>query len=299
MSKRELLILGTAGAVPTRRRNHNGYLLRWDGQGIMFDPGEGTQRQMSHAGASATELNWLCVTHFHGDHSLGVPGLIQRLGRDQVPHDVNAVFPQEGQHYWDRLKHATSYFGEPTLVEHPVSGPEATVDGGAFTITARPLDHSIPTYGYRLAEPDGRTFLPDKLREHGISGPAIRDLSGDLLDECSVARPGQKVAFIMDTRICDNVFALADGVDMLIIESTFLDAEAEQAAERAHLTARQAGEVARQAGVGTLVLTHFSERYTGQHDPLFLEQADFPNTVFAHDLDRVPLPPRRTADVTG
>lgn len=91
MSTRELVVLGTAGAVPTRRRNHNGYLLRWDGQGVLFDPGEGTQRQMAHAGASATELNWLCITHFHGDHSLGVPGIVQRLGRDGVPHDVHAV----------------------------------------------------------------------------------------------------------------------------------------------------------------------------------------------------------------
>ena len=115
MSTRELVVLGTAGAVPTRRRNHNGYLLRWDGRGVLFDPGEGTQRQMSQAGASATELRWLCVTHFHGDHCLGVPGIVQRLGRDGVPHDVHAVFPADGADYWERLKYATSYYDEPHL----------------------------------------------------------------------------------------------------------------------------------------------------------------------------------------
>ncbi|MFE7717444.1 ribonuclease Z [Nocardia rhizosphaerihabitans] len=295
MSTRELIVLGTAGAVPTRRRNHNGYLLRWGGQGILFDPGEGTQRQMAHAGASATELHWVCVTHFHGDHALGVPGVVQRLGRDGVPHDVHAVFPAEGAEYWERLKFATSYYGSPTLVEHPVSGPGETLQGDGFTLTALPLDHSIPTYGYRIAEPDGRTFLPERLRAHDISGAAVRELSGPLLEECTVPRPGQKVAFVMDTRLCDNVFALAEGVDMLIIESTFLDSETDQAAERGHLTARQAGEVARDCGVRTLVLTHFSERYAEADDPLFLEQADFPGAVLAHDLDRVPLPPRRVA----
>lgn len=293
MSNRELLVLGTAGAVPTRRRNHNGYLLRWDGQGILFDPGEGVQRQMSLAGASATELRWLCVTHFHGDHSLGVPGIVQRLGRDGVPHDVHAVFPAEGAEYWERLKFATSYFGSPSLVEHPVAGPGETLQGNGFTLTARPLDHSIPTYGYRLAEPDGRTFLPERLRAHGITGAAVRELSGPLLAECTAPKPGQKVAFVMDTRLCDTVFELADGVDMLIIESTFLDSEADHAQERGHLTARQAGEVARACGVKTLVLTHFSERYVESHDPLFLEQADFPGAVLAHDLDRIPLPSRR------
>ncbi|ROO89884.1 RNAse Z [Actinocorallia herbida] len=295
MSRRELIVLGTAGAVPTRRRNHNGYLLRWDGQGVLFDPGEGTQRQMSHAGASATELRWLCVTHFHGDHSLGVPGIVQRLGRDGVPHDVHAVYPAEGAEYWERLKHATSYYGAPSLVEHPVSGPGEVLQGDGFTVAALPLDHSIPTYGYRLTEPDGRTFLPERLRAHGISGPAIRELSGPLLEECTVPRPGQKVAFVMDTRLCDNVHALADGVDLLVIESTFLDTEAAQAEERGHLTARQAGEVARACGVRTLVLTHFSERYDEAADPLFLEQAAFPGAVLAHDLDRVPVPARRAA----
>lgn len=293
MSTRELVVLGTAGAVPTRRRNQNGYLLRWDGQGVLFDPGEGTQRQMTHAGASATELRWLCVTHFHGDHSLGVPGIVQRLGRDGVPHAVHAVYPAEGAEYWERLKHATSYHGSPTLVEHPVSGPGETLQGNGFTLTALALAHSIPTYGYRLAEPDSRTFLPEKLREHAISGAAIRALSGPLLEECSTPRPGQKVAFVMDTRLCDNVFALADGVDMLIIESTFLDTETDQAHERGHLTARQAGEVARACGVKTLVLTHFSERYTAGENHLFMEQAAFPGAVMAHDLDHVALPARR------
>lgn len=293
MSNRELFVLGTASAVPTRRRNHNGYLLRWDGQGLLFDPGEGTQRQMAHAGLSANDLNWLCVTHFHGDHCLGVPGIVQRVSRDGVSHPVHAVYPASGQTYWKRLRHAAAFHDTADITEHPVEDGGAELPGEGFTLTALRLDHGIEAYGYRLAEPDGRTMLPEKLREHGVRGPAIARLSGPLLEECSTPRPGQKMAFVMDTRLCDNVFALAEGVDLLVIESTFLDSEERQAAEHGHLTARQAGRVARECGVRELVLTHVSERYTEADEPLFLEQAGFPGAVLARDLDRIPLPPRR------
>jgi ribonuclease Z len=110
VSTRDLTVLGSASAVPTRTRNHNGYLLRWDGHGILFDPGEGTQRQMSFAGLAATDVTWLCVTHFHGDHCLGVPGIVQRIARDRVPHPVRAVYPASGAVYWDRLRHISERY---------------------------------------------------------------------------------------------------------------------------------------------------------------------------------------------
>ncbi len=297
MSARELFVLGTASAVPTRRRNHNGYFLRWDAQGLLFDPGEGTQRQMSHAGLAATDLTWMCLTHFHGDHCLGVPGIVQRIARDGVTHPVHVTYPASGAEYWHRLRHAASFHDTAKLTEHPVEGDGTELAGEGFTLTALRLDHGIDAYGYRLAEPDGRTMLPDKLREHGIRGPEIGRLSGPLLEECSVPRPGQKMAFVMDTRLCDNVFALAEGVDLLVIESTFLDSEERLAADYGHLTARQAGRVARECGARKLVLTHVSERYSEDDEPLFLEQADFPDTILAQDLDRIPLPPRRRITV--
>ena len=97
-------MLGTACQAPTRRRNHNGYLLRWDGEGILFDPGEGTQRQMVLAGVSASDLTRICVSHFHGDHCLGLTGVVQRLALDRVEHPVPAHYPASGQEYFDRLR---------------------------------------------------------------------------------------------------------------------------------------------------------------------------------------------------
>ncbi|WP_116021787.1 ribonuclease Z [Thermomonospora umbrina] len=309
MSTRDLLVLGTASAVPTKARNHNGYLVRWDGRGLLFDPGEGIQRQMIRAGVAAHDVDWICVTHFHGDHCLGVPGVIQRIARDGVEHPVRAVFPESGLHYWRRLRHAASFRDTDVIREHPISGPAADIDtaDAPFALTARRLDHPVEAYGYRLEEPDGVTMLPDRLAEHGVRGPLIRTLQEEgrvttpdgrtvTLAECSVPRPGQRLAFVMDTRLCAAAHELADGVDMLIIESTFLEEDAALARDYAHLTARQAGEIAAKGAVRRLVLTHFSERYRAEDVPRFAEQAADVfdgDIVVARDLDRVPVPTRR------
>ncbi len=301
MSLRELVVFGTASQAPTRARNHNGYLLRWDDEGFLFDPGEGTQRQMAFAGVSASDITRMCVTHFHGDHCLGVPGVVQRLNLDRVPHPVVAHFPASGAGFFARLRYASSFYETVDLREEPVAADGVIATGAFGTLSARGLDHPIDTFGYRLVEPDGRRMIPDLLREHGIAGPDIgrlqRDGSlGDVrLEDVSEVRRGQRFAFVMDTRLCDGVYALADGVDMLVIESTYLDADADLAAAHAHLTARQAATVAEKCGVRTLVLTHFSQRYTDAS--LFAAEAAavFGGTVVvAEDLTRVPVPPRRT-----
>ncbi|MEV6010015.1 ribonuclease Z [Streptomyces sp. NPDC051976] len=300
MSARELVVLGTASQVPTRQRNHNGYVLLWDGEGILFDPGEGSQRQMLHAGVAAHDLTRICVTHFHGDHSLGLAGVIQRINLDQVPHPVTAHYPASGQHFFDRLRHATAYRENADLREAPVSADGDLVVTPAFTLSAARLSHPVESYGYRLTEPDGRRMLPERLAAHGISGPDVSrlqregSLGGVRLADVSEPRRGQRFAFIMDTRLCDGVHALAEGCDLLVIESTFLDEDARLAAEHGHLTAGQAAEVARGAGVRHLVLTHFSQRYT---DPdAFARQAreaGFEGELtVAQDLMRVPVPSR-------
>jgi ribonuclease Z len=295
---RELTVLGTASQVPTRHRNHNGYLLRWDTEAILFDPGEGTQRQMLMAGVAASELTRICITHFHGDHSLGLPGVVQRISLDRVPHPVVAHFPAGGKDFYDRLRHATSFYDNADIRPEPV-GAGFAVRTAVGRLEALPLRHPIETYGYRLVEPDGRRMLPDRLAVHGITGPAVGELqrtgrSGDVtLDEVSAPRPGQRFAFVMDTGLCDNVYALAEGADLLVIESTFLASEQALATHVGHLTAGQAGQVARQSGVRTLVLTHFSQRYPDATAFLDEARAEFDGEiVVAEDLARVPVPAR-------
>ncbi|WP_406860842.1 ribonuclease Z [Streptomyces sp. HUAS MG47] len=300
MSVREFVVLGTASQVPTRHRNHNGYLLRWDGEGILFDPGEGTQRQMLRAGVAAHDIDRICVTHFHGDHSLGLAGVIQRINLDQVPHPVTAHYPASGQHFFERLRYATAYRETVRLTEAPVAADGVLAETPAYTLDARRLSHPVESFGYRLVEPDGRRMLPEKLAEHGIKGPDVGRLQregvldGVTLDDVSEVRRGQRFAFVMDTRLCDGVYALAEGCDLLVIESTFLDEDVALATDHGHLTAGQAAAVARDGGVRHLVLTHFSQRYG---DPAEFERqaraAGFEGELtIAQDLARVPVPKR-------
>ncbi|MCJ0870739.1 ribonuclease Z [Streptomyces sp. AP-93] len=300
MSVREFVVLGTASQVPTRDRNHNGYLLRWDGEGILFDPGEGTQRQMLRAGVAAHDINRICVTHFHGDHSLGLAGVLQRINLDRVPHPVTAHYPASGQKFFDRLRYATAYRETVQLSEEPVAEDGILARGDAYTLDAVRLSHPVESFGYRLTEPDGRRIRPELLALHGIKGPDVGriqregSLGGVTLDEVSEARPGQRFAFVMDTRLCEGVEVLAAGCDMLVIESTFLDEDVRLATDHGHLTAGQAARVARDGGVRHLVLTHFSQRYG---DPSEFERqaraAGFEGELtIAADLVRVPVPKR-------
>ncbi|PZH14666.1 ribonuclease Z [Streptomyces sp. NTH33] len=301
MSARELVVLGTASQVPTRHRNHNGYLLRWDGEGILFDPGEGTQRQMLRAGVGAHDLDRICVTHFHGDHSLGLAGVIQRINLDRVPHEITAHYPRSGQRFFDRLRYATAYRETVRLTEVPVDADGVLATTPAYTLEARRLSHPVEAYGYRLVEPDGRRMLPDRLAAHGIEGPDVGrlqregSLNGVSLEAVSEVRRGQRFAFVMDTRLCDGVHALAEGCDLLVIESTFLDEDERLAVEYGHLTAGQAARAARDAGVRHLVLTHFSQRYDDAEE--FERQARTAGfegeLTVARDLLRVPVPKRR------
>ena len=305
MSNRELVVLGTASQAPTRARNHNGYLLRWDTDGLLFDPGEGTQRQMLFAGVTATQITRICITHFHGDHCLGLPGVLQRMSLDRVPQLVDVHYPGQNQAVFDRLRHAALFRDVLNLRERPVSQAGTVASTPSFRLDARPLSHSTPTFGYQLAEPDGRRMLPGRLAALGIAGPDIGRLQreGSLpaagrlvtLEEVSEPRRGQRFAFIMDTRLCDAAFALADQADMLVCESTFADSEAALARDYGHLTARQAGRIAAEAGARLLVLTHFSQRYDpadGQRLAGEAASAFGGEIVLARDLSRIPVPTR-------
>jgi ribonuclease Z len=306
MSDRELVVLGTASQAPTRKRNHNGYLLRWDGEGLLFDPGEGTQRQMLFAGVTASQITRICITHFHGDHCLGLPGVLQRMSLDRVPHLVDVGYPAQNRDVFTRLRHAALFRDVVNLRELPVAAGGTVLQEAEFSLEAQPLSHSVPAFGYRLVEPDGRRMLPDKLAACGIAGPSIGRLQrqGKLavggqvvtLDQVSEPRRGQRFAFIMDTRLCDAVFALADGADMLVCESTFADTEAALANDYGHLTAGQAGRIAAESGARMLVLTHFSQRYEAGDGQRLAEEAAMAfggKVVLAHDLDRIPLPSPR------
>jgi ribonuclease Z len=306
MSTREVVFLGTASQVPTRTRNHNAIFLAWDDLGIVFDPGEGTQRQLTLAGIAPSRITHIVITHFHGDHCLGLAGLVQRLSLDRVSHPVEVVYPASGQLFFERLRHASIFHDVSPVVPKPFSvepGCEFEVTrAGRFRLVAASLEHSVPCCGYRLQEDDGRRMLPERLEQAGVRGAAVGELQRQgrvtvegrevRLEDVSEARPGQSFALVMDTRPCPGAERLMRDADIVVCESTYLHGEAREAHDHFHTTARQAAELARAGGVRRLALTHFSQRYDNLAP--FAEEASavHGDVAVAEDLSRVAVPRR-------
>lgn len=309
MAAREVTVLGTASAVPTRHRNHVGLFLRWDQLGILIDPGEGTQRQMTHAGVTANSIDVIWLTHLHGDHCLGLPGVLQRRVVDGITRPLHLVYPAAGERTVEALLIAHGGDLDPLVVRHPVTGDGAVLTAGESTLSAVALDHRVPTYGLRLQEDDGFRVDPDEAARRGIEGPDIGRLLREgvievdghrtVRDEITTPRPGQAAAVVMDTRWCEAALRLADRVDLLITESTFLSSygEDDMAQTYGHLTAREAGELATRGGARRLVLQHYSQRHPDEQQ--FAVEARSvtggdPDVIAAVDLQTIRVP-RRSA----
>jgi ribonuclease Z len=302
MSSRRFIALGTASQVPTRERNHNGYFLRWDADGFLFDPGEGTQRQMIFAEVSASSITKIFITHFHGDHCLGLAGVLQRLSLDRAAHTIQIFYPASGEKYVDNLANSSIYHNAAKIERIPVDEEGVIFRGKDYVIESYRLDHSVDCWGYRLKENDSVSLIPEKLEEFGIRGRDVGvlkregsiEIGGKTISvaDCSIAKRGQSFAFVMDTRVCENAFRLAAGVDLLVCESTYLVSETADAIANGHLTAAQAASIARDGKAKLLVLTHFSQRYQNIQDFLKEAQTVHPNSVAVKDGDFVDLPKR-------
>ena len=300
MSVRDLTILGCSSQQPTRYRNHGAYLLRWNDEGLLFDPGEGTQRQFIFANIAPTCVNRIFISHFHGDHCLGLGSMLMRLNLDNVTHPIHCYYPASGKKYFDRLRYGTIYHENINVIEHPVDKPGIVEDDGNFKIEATFLDHSIENVGWRITEPDSRKFDRKKLETHQIRGPMVRELieNGKLLidgktihlDDVSWIRKGDSFSVVIDTRYCEEAIEIARGAKMLLCESTYQEEHKELARKHHHLTAKEAATIAKKAEVDRLILTHFSARYLDSK--VFADEASeiFENVDAAEDLKRFPFP---------
>lgn len=294
MSVRDLIILGCSSQQPTRKRNHGAYLIRWNEEGLLFDPGEGTQRQFIFAEVAPPCVTRIFVSHFHGDHCLGLGSMLMRLNLDKVTHPIHCYYPASGKVYFDRLRYGTIYHEMIHVIEHPVSKAGVVHDDGKFKIEAQFLQHGVENIGWRITESDTRRFDRAKLDSFGIKGPAVRLLeqNGELLvgerlvslNDVSTIRKGDAVAVVIDTSYCQEAIQIAKGARLLLCESTYLHEHRHLAEKHHHMTATQAATIAKEAGVKELILTHFSARY--QDVDVFENEARliFPNTHAADDL---------------
>jgi len=300
MSKRNLTILGCSSQQPTRLRNHGAYLLTWNEEGLLFDPGEGTQRQFIFANVAPPTVTRIFISHFHGDHCLGLGSFLMRLNLDKVKHPIHCYYPASGKVYFDRLRYGTIYHSTINVVEHPVKEEGLVEDDGKFRIEAYFLDHGVDNIAWRVKEADTTKFHKEKLAAAGIRGNDVQTLlkegklllNGEtiLLDDVSWKREGDVFSYIVDTRPCRGAALAAKGAKLLLCESTYLHEHADLAIDHKHLTAREAAAIAKDAEAGTLILTHFSARYRSL-DPFEEEaRAIFPETYAADDFKTFPFP---------
>ncbi|MGI9018978.1 MAG: MBL fold metallo-hydrolase [Euzebya sp.] len=301
---RELVVLGTAGQAPTRERNHNGYLLRWDGAGILFDPGEGTQRQMLLADVRSSSITHIAITHEHADHNIGLPGVLQRMALDQRTKPVTVLYPREATPHLDHLFSIGVGDGDVEVrrVPLPTDGHTTTHLGNGMRLVSHPLDHRVPTLGYRLEEPDDRAVDPLRLERLGLEGPVIGQILREgqavvdgrriLAEQISTPRSGQSFAFVMDTRVCDAIGWLGAGCDLAVIESTYRGGDEDLAQAYGHMTAGQTGEVGAAAGVRRLVLAHYSQRYEDSEGFADEARVHHGDVIAAVDFDVIAVPHR-------
>lgn len=288
--------LGTGAACPTVDRNVAGLAVQREGETILFDCGEGTQRQMMRYGVgfSFTEVFF---SHFHADHMLGIIGLVRTMGLQDRTTPVTLYGPRGAQ----RILGAAMSLGIERN-KFPVEIVEIQVGDRLqrpeYEIVVFETDHRADTVGYALAEHTrlGR-FHPERARELGVpegplwgrlhKGETVRLDDGRMVSPADLVgepRPGRTVVYTGDTRPSPLVVEAARGADLLIHEATFGGDEAERAVETGHSTAAEAARVAHDAGVRRLVLTHISPRYTRDAPELLAEaQAVFPETVVARD----------------
>lgn len=291
---RELVILGCACLQPTVERNVSGYCIRWNRENLLFDPGDGTQRQLLFAKIAPSSITRIFISHFHPDHCLGLGSILTRLNNDKVQHPIHCYYPASGKPYFDRLRYGAIYNDALNLIEHPVSQDGIIHDDGRFRVEAAFLDHRVESVGWRITESDRLKFDGEALKKWGIAGDLVRKLREEgflvvdgqkiLLVDVSVIQKGDSVAVVLDTQYCHSAVQIAREAALLLCESTFLDEHRDLAANYRHMTARQAAQLALDAKAKCLVLTHFSARYPSPHLHESEAKELFSNCILADDL---------------
>jgi ribonuclease Z len=291
----DVLFLGTAGSSPSPQRGLPATLVRRGGDRLLFDCGEGTQRQLMRS-VGLVELEELFITHFHADHVLGLPGMLKTFALRQRERELIVYGPRGLRRVYELLAPVIGRLTFPMQLVELSPNDELERDG--YRIAAFDVDHGGPGLGYAIVEaPRPGQFDPERARELGVRpGPDFGRLQrGEAVDGVSPdrvmgeARRGRKLVLAGDTAPCDMTRAVAFQADLLVHEATFMDDDAARAAETRHTTARQAAALAAEAEVHMLALTHVSPRYGGGE---LREEARtvFDRTIVPRDFDSVELP---------
>ncbi len=298
----ELAFLGTGSMVPTKDRNVTAHLVEHKGEFILVDCGEGTQRQMNIAGYPRTRVSKILITHWHGDHVAGLVGLIQTISAQPNPGKVTLFGPKGTKTYMHHVLNSCSFDLRMELEIVEVLPERRGVtrfwENEDYALEAANMDHGMPCLGYSFVELDKRRMELKACEEAGIKpGPLMGKLQkGESVevagktvrpDDVSYLKKGKKITFILDTQLNENCIELARHADILVCESTYREELAEKGADHKHLTTKDACQIAANAEVEKLIITHFSQRYHTTHEMVDEARAYFPNVDAAFDFMKV------------
>lgn len=301
----EILFLGTGGSVPTVERGSPCIALRRESELLFFDCGEGAQRQLAFAKLRYGRLSKIFITHLHGDHVLGLGGLLQSLSLSRRTRPIQVLGPTGIRRFIEALSETLHFMPSFDVIIDEIKDAGGVFENSQYVVSACRTDHdNILSLAYRLEEKSRPgQFFPDKCKQLGVpEGPQWKKLqfgesisleNGTVVTPEMVLgpkRPGRKIVYSGDTRPTKDIVTLSSGADTLIHDSTYDDSLMEKAAEYGHSTASQAARVAKEAKVKLLILTHISNRY--KDDRILLEQARriFPNTIVAKDFAEILVP---------
>ncbi|GIQ69571.1 ribonuclease Z [Xylanibacillus composti] len=294
----ELVFLGTGAGMPSKERNVTAIALQLNaerGSFWLFDCGEGTQHQIMHSSVKLGKLEKIFITHLHGDHLYGLPGLLTSRSYQGGDTPLTLIGPPGVRAFLETALQVSQAHLEYELIieeldvdeQGQVKGDGRIFEDDHFVVEAALLEHRIESYGYRICEKDkpGR-LLTEKLEAEGLKpGPlyarfkkeaSIALENGRILqsaDYLSEPIPGRIVAILGDTRLCEGSKRLARNADVLVHEATFAKAEADLAHRYYHATSDQAARLAVECGAGCLIMTHFSSRYKGDEIEQLVEEA--------------------------
>ncbi len=300
MSKINLTFLGTGDDIPSRARNHTSILLRFNEENILFDCGEGTQRQFRKAGLNPCKITRILITHWHGDHVLGLPGLLSTLAMSGYNKTLYIYGPEGIKEKMKKTLEVFNFYKNYEIkVEEINSG--IFYEGKEFYLLSEEMEHGIPALAYSFVKKGNIRLDKEKLKKSGLpEGPLLQKLkdgkdityegkkfkSKDLIYK----EKDKKISVVLDTKLNKKIVPFVKDSDVLISEATYSKELSKEAEEHLHLTVEQAAQVAKKSNSKKLILTHISSRYLKDMKSLLEEAKEvFSESYLVKDLDRVEI----------
>ncbi len=291
----KITFLGTSCMVPTKDRNHISILLSYENENILIDCGENTQRQLRIANISPTKLTRILITHWDGDHVLGLPGLIQTLAANEYNKTLHIYGPRRSKKMISNMLKTYNMKDKIKFTITEIKKDGLFLKEKDFSVLAYHLKHTSTCLGYSFIEGDVRKVNIDVLKKYRIpQGPIIGNLKKGLdikyedkiikFEEATYLKKGKKISIILDTLLTQNCYNIAKDSDLLICEATFSNELENKAKAYKHLTAKQAAQIAKGSNVKELILTHFSQRYKTAQPLLKEAKKIFKNTIASKDF---------------